>query len=538
MKVLIVGAGIAGLSLSAHLKISGYEVVIVERAEKIQTHGFVLGLWGAGLKTLEEFQINENIKSVGHFPTRFDLRDKDGKVLRRFDFSRLIDKYGQAVTLLRNDFQKILLDINKGQKIILNTSIKSLHQSKDDVTVVFTNGHEEKFDLVVGADGIHSKTRELIFGEGFVKYSGLTSWIYMLPDSDHFKTNVTEIWSGDKFFGAYPFKEKRLCVIFALKASKGMYSDTQDKISLLRKEFGDFGWIVKDVLNSMTNREGIFHTDWNEVEIKNWQDKRVVLIGDAAHSMLPTAGSGASMALEDSFWLANEIRANPDNLILAVENFCLRRNKAVRELKGHTDLMGRIIGLSGPLAVVRNFFIGLIPEGLIHKDLAYLMTIQDKKYMSDYYAIKTVWEFDKQKSDVCSTLFEIKNWPQWWKFVKSSKFGDIVDGKTRVHVVFGFWQYQLDFDIYEDQISSDEIGGSVVGDLFGNANVKVIKEGNRTKVIFKWQVLVERPWIRKASKFMHPLFSFAHSYAMESGAKGLAKELGCRLVSSKSVKID
>src|SRR5438876_468080 len=113
MKVLIVGAGIAGLSLSAHLQKQGIKPKIIEKAHSFQHIGYVLGLWSKGFETLDEFGIKEKIEKIGYDSSVFNIRNKKGNILKKIHFDHLTKKYGSTVLIHRADFHQLLQSLNK-----------------------------------------------------------------------------------------------------------------------------------------------------------------------------------------------------------------------------------------------------------------------------------------------------------------------------------------------------------------------------------------------------------------------------------------
>jgi FAD-dependent urate hydroxylase len=525
MRVLVVGAGIGGLALSAHLQKAGHEVVIVEQARKLEKTGFVLGLWGAGLKTLENFGVEGRIRQAGHFPTALDFRNQRGRLVRRFHFERFIKKHGAAVIILRSDFYQILLDLNKQTDIRLDTSVTSIQQKTDGCSVGFTDGRTQRFDLVVGADGLHSKVRELVFGAGHVRYSGLTSWVLMTDGSPPLRPNLTEMWVGGKFFGVYPFTGGRVCAILAMRCEQGTFTNAEAR-DVIQREFGEFGWLARDILGNLPSTAHIYHTDWNEVSLPSAIKGRVVLIGDASHAMLPTAGSGASMALEDAYWLAMELRAHAQDVPTALARFAARRQPAVRALKMHTTVMARLIQLSGPAGRIRDALMRRIPARLVELDLKHLMRIQDKDRQKDYYRLASTWQFAASAQAVRQAFLDYRHWPDWWPMIRHVQLHAPQQGRALLDCRLGFWPHQLNLRVKEVSAANSQLVLSVTGDLCGTATIRLVPHKSTTKMVIDWEVLVIKSWMRRSPRLLRPLFIALHNAVMTSGARGLAKQLG------------
>src|SRR5450432_1177350 len=152
MKVLIAGAGFAGLALAAYLQRDGHEVTLVEKNEDRKQAGFIIGLWSNGRHTLEPFHVLERLSAVSIPVTREFLRDKTGKIMATIDYRSLIERYGAVFQVLHSDVQKILRELVTDVRMRFETSVIALDERAQSVIVTLSDGTQEEFDLVVGAD--------------------------------------------------------------------------------------------------------------------------------------------------------------------------------------------------------------------------------------------------------------------------------------------------------------------------------------------------------------------------------------------------
>ncbi len=372
MRVLIVGAGIAGLSFSAHLQKFGIRPKIIEKAKSFEHIGYVLGLWSKGFDTLAEFGVREKVEKLGYESSVFNIRNKEGKITKKLHFDHLIKKYGPVILLHRADFHELLQSLNKNVPIAFGISVEAIKQSESTVLVTFSNGEKEEFDVVVGADGIHSIVRNLVFGTSFLHYAGIHGWTYMVSPRFSFPKNASEIWAGGRFFGVYPDQSDKLCTIFAKKMDAHAYR-YNNHADYLKKEFSDFGWIVPDVLSTMTDESTIYHSTWDEVTLDDWYKGRVVLTGDAAHSSVPATGMGGCMALEDARVLAEELAAN--ETAIALKNYAEKRKDHVDMVQKQSEFIDFLINIESSFGMkLRDFLLRFIPSALIVRDFEYLLS--------------------------------------------------------------------------------------------------------------------------------------------------------------------
>lgn len=164
MKILIVGAGIAGLTLASFLKQSQIEYEIVEKKTNWDTEGFSLGLWNNGRHILAKLGLAEKFDKAGERIRYYRICDGKGNLLRIFNLSEFYTEYGLAYThISRGLLHEWFLELVGKENIQLGYSIKSIHQNETCVDVEFESGDIKKYDLVVGGDGIHSQVRHLLF---------------------------------------------------------------------------------------------------------------------------------------------------------------------------------------------------------------------------------------------------------------------------------------------------------------------------------------------------------------------------------------
>src|SRR5579859_6004396 len=170
MKTLIVGAGIGGLALAAHLRKNGHELVVVEQTTAWKQVGYILGLWSNGIRTLDEFGFPERVQQLGMPDIDEYMRYENGALLKHIDYRTLTERYGPIVLILRSDLHSAVQEVAEGIPIRFGTTVNALEQRKDGVSATLSDGSREVFDLVVGADGIHSRVRELLFGPVALSY--------------------------------------------------------------------------------------------------------------------------------------------------------------------------------------------------------------------------------------------------------------------------------------------------------------------------------------------------------------------------------
>lgn len=362
MRILIVGGGVAGLALAGFIKKYNLgEAVIAEQAPQFGNIGFIIGIWGNGRKVLKELEIErETLGKYGYEVSWNILEDEHGKLLKAFPIN-IFSKLGPTTIIERSVLQKGLITTIEGSDIRFGTKVTNIKQLENkQVEVDFTDDKKELFDLVVGADGIHSEVREKVFGSGFLKYYGWGVWVYWLPEDFKPINHVFAATDKGRFYSIFPLYEKTATWFMAtVPLSTGKQIET--RCTKLLDNFSDFKGPIQDVLKRMPAPEKIFYDDLAYVDMPVWHKGRVVLMGDAQHARSPITGMGASMALEDAYVLADELRKNKKNIDGAIENYSKRRTKRIKQYHKITDRYDRWSMARGFKGILRDIFLPLIP---------------------------------------------------------------------------------------------------------------------------------------------------------------------------------
>lgn len=353
MKVLIVGAGIAGLSLAAHLRRQKIEAVVIEQARKWRNIGFVLTIWPFGMKQLREMNAARFLKTQGTNLSAFSVVDAQGAPLARLNLKDLANRYGKTVEIERETLHRALRKINHATAIKMGTTIRKLRQGAAGVSVTLSDGSRNVFDLVVGADGINSTIRKWILPVEKEEYEGLTFWMFWVPKA----LSLTEVryYAGHRRYVAlFPIAGKHQCAVFFMPAKKHSYIKERNVTELLRREFAGIGGDVARVLSRLPSKpSAFFHHDDNEMHARRWRKGNVVLIGDAAHALSSTTGMGASLAMEDAYVLAQELGRGA-SVATALGRYVARRQSRVAFAASLSWHLHRLTLLPESLYSIRN----------------------------------------------------------------------------------------------------------------------------------------------------------------------------------------
>jgi 2-polyprenyl-6-methoxyphenol hydroxylase-like FAD-dependent oxidoreductase len=290
------------------------------------------------------------------------ILDQAGRALAEVEVEKFWSPVGPCVGIPRGDLHRILVEGAADVPMRLGTTLTTLRQANDVVNVAFTDGSTGLYDLVVGADGIHSSIRQLGFGETHLRQLGQVSWRFLVDPGDAIKT-WTAILGARRAFLAIPVGSNRLyCYADLLTSAK--HDPTNRDLGEFRALFADFAEPVASILNELESFESIYFSPIEEIVVDTCVRGRVVLIGDAAHAMSPNMAEGASMALEDALVLAHTL-ATHQSPTGALSAFAERRSGRLRWVRQRTHRRDRIRTLP---VTLRNLALRVAWRALYERD--------------------------------------------------------------------------------------------------------------------------------------------------------------------------
>ncbi|MFC8798704.1 FAD-dependent monooxygenase [Promicromonospora sp. NPDC057138] len=315
-RVLVAGASIAGPALAHWLHRRGAEVTVVERAPDLRPGGQAVDARGVAREVIRRMGLDEAVRAARTETAGAYTVDADGNVLETF---RAEDDGGDGyiseIEILRGDLSQVLHDDTRdGVEYVFGDRIAELTQDADGVDVAFAGGDRRRFDLVVGADGLHSALRAMVFGphEQFVRHLGLVLAFYSVPNEfglDRWVYDYQHRESGRSALLRPIHDATQAMAMFSFPSADFDvdHRDVAAQKALLRERTAGLGWLSPRVLAHLDDTPDFYLDQVAQVVMDRWSNGRVGLLGDAAFSSSPMSGGGTGLALVGAYLLAGEL---------------------------------------------------------------------------------------------------------------------------------------------------------------------------------------------------------------------------------------
>jgi 2-polyprenyl-6-methoxyphenol hydroxylase-like FAD-dependent oxidoreductase len=343
-RILISGASIGGPSLAWWLSYYGFTPTIVEQAPQLREGGYKIDLRGAAVKIVRHMGLYEQICDASADMISAAFVDDSGKVDAKMNADFIGMREEGDVELMRGDLSKIIYeDTIEKCEYIFDDSIKAIVEKNEQLEVEFEKTAPRLFDLVIGADGIHSNVRSLAFGpeSNFVRNLG-DYFFAIFSTPNHLALDRQELFYAQanivcNMYCTKNSKNAKALFVFKSPGFRYDHRDPRQQKNKVSQMFSNAKWEVPQLLKSMQKATDFYFDTVNQIHMDCWSTGRVALIGDAAYAPSLASGQGSSMAIVGAYVLAGELYAAAGDYQIAYANF----EKAIRPFIQKNQELGK-----------------------------------------------------------------------------------------------------------------------------------------------------------------------------------------------------
>jgi len=339
VRILIIGAGIGGLAMARAAHQRGLECQVVERSPTPVVPGSGIYLPGNGMAALRRLGLAEAVAEIGAVVGRRRLSDDKGHRLIDFDEAGLWRDVAPPVAHDPAELHRIMADGAAEVPIRYGVTATTVRDASDRVHVDFDVGSSATYDLVIGADGIHSNVRNTVFGGPEARLVGQVGWRFVVDGSPGL--DGWNAWLGrDRGFLALAIGGDRVYGVGDMRSTDGL-DPTGGDLDAFKALFDGYPEPVPSLLARLGSADDLWFNPFEEVAPAAWVKGRVVLLGDAAHATAPNMAEGASLAMEDAIVLTECLAAAAD-VFVALGAYVERRAARVAHVQHMTHRRDRL----------------------------------------------------------------------------------------------------------------------------------------------------------------------------------------------------
>ena len=346
MRVGINGIGVAGPTLAYWLRRSGHEPVLFEDSPALRTGGYLIDFWGLGYEIAERMGLVPTLRERCYEMQRMRMVDHDGREEAEMEVAPMRELLqGRFISLARADLAAALFGACDGIPAHFGVSVTAIEQNDAGVIATLSDGRRERFDLVVGADGLHSHVRELAFGPEAQFESSLGCYVAAFritgyPHRDELSYVSHTVLKRQVARVALRNDETLILLVCRAELIDSDLARDRKKAAL-RRAFGDMSWEVPEILHAMDQVDDVYFDRVSQIHLPRWNSGRVCLLGDAAACPSLLAGEGAGLAMTEAYVLAGELHRTGGDVTRAfaaydarLRSFVTAKQKAAVRLRG------------------------------------------------------------------------------------------------------------------------------------------------------------------------------------------------------------
>lgn len=335
LSILVIGGGIGGLTASIALRERGFAVTVIERDPEWSVYGVGIIQQGNVLRAMRQLGLLDDYLSAAVGFDFVAVHAPDGTMVARVPSPRLVEGCPANVGISRPALHKVLGDrtIAAGAEVRLGVTVADLVDDSSAVDVTFSDGRQERFDIVIGADGVYSDTRQRIMPNApGPEFTGQSVWRYNFPRPADL--DALHVYNGPTGVGLVPISKELMYMYVTTPEPDKPYYPEETLAAAMRGKLEHTAPQIRAMADQITDNKGVVYRPLEGMMLYDaWHSGRVVLLGDAVHATTPHLGQGAGMAIEDSIVLAEELGRHdtPEEAFTAYRNRRFERCRYIVE---------------------------------------------------------------------------------------------------------------------------------------------------------------------------------------------------------------
>lgn len=387
MRVIINGIGVAGPALAFWLQQHGHDVTLVESAPKLRSAGYVIDFWGLGYDIVERMGLIGEVCSLGYQMQEVRFVDRSGATNGGFGvdvFRRMT--HDRFTSVRRSDISATIYRAIEGKvETIFGDSVSAIEERDNGVHVSFDHAPSRDADLVIGADGLHSRVRQIVFGPES-QFDTPLGYHVAAFEAEGYRPRDELIYVSHGLPGRqisrFAMRDDRTLFLFIF-ADRFLQGE-EDPIDVLKRVFSDAGWEWPQIASELERAPDLYYDTVSQIRMDHWTKGRVALIGDAAACVSLMGGEGTGLAITEAYVLAGELHAADGDFASAFARYEGRLKAFLRRKQESAKKFASSFAPDTAAGIIFRNFVTRVMDVPIVADFAIGRAMRDDIELPDY----------------------------------------------------------------------------------------------------------------------------------------------------------